>query len=62
MGLLKLDEVAKRTGFTPNALRTRKCRGTLPFPLYKAEDGEWRADEGEVNEWIRKTKQQGATK
>jgi predicted DNA-binding transcriptional regulator AlpA len=58
MTLLTLKEVEKRTGFTPSALRTRKYRGNLPFPLYDGGDGQLRADESEVNEWIAKTKQQ----
>lgn len=62
MSLITLEEAARRTGFTPAALRTRLWRGNLPYPLYKAEDGKWRADEAEVNEWIKKTKREGVKK
>jgi hypothetical protein len=57
-----LEQAAKLTGFTPGALRTRRWRGDLPFPLYKASDGHWRADEAEVREWIEKTKREGAVR
>lgn len=59
MGLITLQEVQKLTGFSPTALRTRRWRGRLPFPLYKAEDGHWRADRQEVEEWIKQTKRKG---
>ena len=62
MTLLTLREVEKRTGYTPAALRTRKYRGNLPFPLYLADDGQLRADEDEVKAWIEKTKKQGAVR
>jgi hypothetical protein len=62
MGLITLEQAAKLTGFTPGALRTRRWRGDLPFPLYKASDGHWRADEAEVREWIEKTKREGAVR
>jgi predicted DNA-binding transcriptional regulator AlpA len=58
--LLTLPEVEKRTGFTPAALRTRRWRGTEPFPLYMASDGQLRADEDDVNKWIEETKSKGA--
>jgi predicted DNA-binding transcriptional regulator AlpA len=59
LGLITLKEVQKLTGFSPESLRTRRCRGKLPFPLYKAEDDHWRADEAEVRAWIEKTKREG---
>ena len=60
MGLITLKKVQELTGFSPSAMRTRRCRGKLPFPLYKTDEmDEWRADEAEVRAWIEKTKREG---
>ena len=63
MTLILLKEVQKRTGYSPSALKTRRCRGDhLPFPLYKGDDGLLRADEDEVEEWCKKIKNQNGEK
>jgi len=53
--LVTLKEAARRSGFTPGALRSRRWRGDLPFPLYKVA-GEWRADAAQIETWIRRVK------
>jgi len=53
--LVTLKEAARRSGFTPGALRSRRWRGDLPFPLFKVA-GEWRADAAQVEAWIRRVK------
>lgn len=61
--LIKLKEVARRTGITPNAIRTRLSRGTeLPFTVRKGFDGELVALESEVDAYVRKCCKGGFSK
>jgi predicted DNA-binding transcriptional regulator AlpA len=56
VGLVTLEEVCRLTGYTPAAMRTRIYRGNLPFPLYKDQDGRWRADPAEIEAWVQRVK------
>ena len=62
-GMLKLDEVHRRTGYSPSSLRTRRCRGHyLPFPLHLGDDGCLRVDSRDIDAWVERVKSGDAAK